>query len=211
MDNSFPLTDPHELPPSDWNDPTIDDITITLIKQHTYCPRVVYYETCTPDVRPTTYKMEAGAHAHDRERQRAVRRTLSAYQVPEGQRHFDVRMRSAALGLVGIVDEIVLTPDQVIVVDYKMANWMGQNHQMQLAAYAMLAEEHFALPAKVGYVYLLNTKRFQKIEIDGAFRNSVLETVENINRIRFQEYMPPPVKQAGKCAGCEFRRFCNDV
>ena len=211
MDESFPLIDPGELPPSDWNDPTVDDITITLIKQHTYCPRVVYYETCTPDVRPTTYKMEAGSHAHERERQRAARRTLSAYQVPEGERRFDVRMRSAALGLVGIVDEVVVTPDQVIVVDYKMASWMGDNHLMQLSAYAMLAEETFNLPAVVGYVYLLKTKRFQKMAIEGTFRKSVLETVEKINRIRFMEYMPPSVKQPGKCASCEFRRFCNDV
>ncbi|MEP7287800.1 MAG: hypothetical protein ABI947_18755 [Chloroflexota bacterium] len=69
---------------SEWNDPTQDDLTITLIKQYTYCPRVVYYETCTPDVRPRTYKMDAGTMAHERERQRAARRTLSAYQVPEG-------------------------------------------------------------------------------------------------------------------------------
>ncbi len=39
-------------------------ITISLLKQFAYCPRVVYYETCTPGVRPTTYKMQAGNEAH---------------------------------------------------------------------------------------------------------------------------------------------------
>jgi CRISPR-associated exonuclease Cas4 len=196
---------------SEWEDPTQDDMTITLIKQYTYCARVAYYETCTPDIRPRTYKMEAGERAHEHERQRAARRTLSAYQVPEGKRHFDVRLRSESLGLVGIVDEVVVTPDEVIVVDYKMANWAGENHQVQLAAYAILASEAFSLPVRVGYVYLLNTRRFQKVPLDGAFRNSVLETIPLINRIRFQEYMPPPTDHRNKCATCEFRRLCNDV
>jgi CRISPR-associated exonuclease Cas4 len=212
MDTLPPLTDhPDQGRESEWNDPTQDDMTITLIKQYTYCPRIAYFETCTPDVRPLTYKMEAGAKAHEHERKRASRRTLFAYQVPEGTRHFDVRLRSETLGLVGVVDEVVVTPDQAIVVDYKMADRSGENHQMQLAAYAMLASEKFSLPIYAGYVYLLNTKRFEKVAINEVIRNSVLEAISAINKIRFHEYMPPPTPQRNKCATCEFRRFCNDV
>jgi len=196
---------------SDWSDPTQDDMTVTLIKQHTYCPRVVYFETCIPDVRPRTYKMDAGTEAHERERERASRRTLFAYQVPEGERRFDVRLRSPSAGVVGIIDEVVFTPEEIIVVDYKMSSWAGENHLMQLAAYAMLTSECYDRPANIGYIYLLNTKRFEKVVIDEALRNSVRETVKAVNRIRFEEYMPPPTKQRNKCATCEFRRFCNDV
>ncbi len=208
MDNPFP---PIEHPESEWNDPTQDDLTITMIKQYTYCPRVVYFESCTPDIRPRTYKMDTGTEAHEHERQRAARRTLSAYQVPGGERKFDVRLRSERLGLVGIVDEVVVTADEVIVVDYKMASWAGENHRLQLSAYAILASESYARPVNVGYVYLLKTKQFEKIVIDSALRNSVHETIRLINRIRFQEYMPAPTVQRNKCATCEFRRLCNDV
>jgi len=215
MDNQSPLTNDEELEyaelESDWNDPTQDDLTITLLKQYTYCPRVAYFETCTPDIRPHTYKMEAGIKAHEYERQRAARRTLSAYQIPDGDRRFDVRIRSERLGLVGIIDEVVVTPAEVIVVDYKMASWMGDNHQVQLTAYAILAAEFFSFPVNVGYIYLMNTRRFQKMAIDEASRNSVYETIKLIDRIRLQEYMPPPTIQRNKCATCEFRRFCNDV
>ena len=214
MDYPSPRTEPEEAEEqleSEWNDPTQDDMTITTLKQYTYCPRVVYYESCTPDIRPRTYKMEAGGEAHERERERAARRTLFAYHVPEGNRHFDLRMRSAEMGLVGILDEAVITPDQVIVVDYKMSRFVGENHEIQLTAYAMLAEETFSLPVHAGYIYLLNTKRFEKVVIDEAFRNSVRETINRINRIRFEEYMPPPVQQRKKCGACEFRRLCNDV
>lgn len=188
-----------------------DLVTISLLKQYTYCPRVVYYETCTPGIRPHTYKMQAGTDAHERERKRAARRTLTAYQIPEGERHFDVRILSSSLGLSGLIDEVVLTPEEAIVVDYKMAGWTGDNHLIQLGAYSMLVEEAFQLPVYRGFIYLLNVKRFESVPIDTALRNSVQETLQNIQNIRHYEYMPPPVEQPNKCASCEFRRFCNDI
>jgi CRISPR-associated exonuclease Cas4 len=186
-------------------------VTITLLKQYTFCPRVVYYETCTPGVRPTTYKMQAGNDAHERERQRAARRTLTAYQIPTGERHFDVRIISPNLNLSGIVDEIVLTPEEAIVVDYKLAGWTGDNHLIQLGAYGLMVEEAFNLPVHRGFIYLLKSRQFESVPIDEALRNSVMETLKSVDRIRLYEYMPPPVDQPNKCAGCEFRRFCNDI
>ena len=32
-------------------------VTISLLKQYTYCARVVYYETCTPGIRPRTFSI----------------------------------------------------------------------------------------------------------------------------------------------------------
>jgi CRISPR-associated exonuclease Cas4 len=196
-----------EIKPEDNN----DLITISLLKQYIYCPRVVYYETCTPGIRPITHKMEAGSDAHEYERKRASRRTLTAYQVPEGERHFDVRVFSSALGLTGIVDEVVITPDEAIVVDYKMSRWMGDNHLIQIGAYAMLIEEVFQRPVQRGFIYLMGVRRFESIAIDDVIRNSVLETVQNVQHIRTKEYMPPPVDERNKCESCEFLRFCNDI
>lgn len=186
-------------------------VTITLLKQYTYCPRVVYYETCTPGVRPSTYKMQAGKQAHERERERAARRTLTAYQVSEGEHRFDVRLLSRRLNLSGLIDEVVLTPDEAMVVDYKLAGWTGENHLIQLGAYSLMVEEAFNLPVHRGFIYLMKPRRFESVPIDEVLRNSVMETLKNIDRIRLYEYMPPPADQPNKCASCEFRRFCNDV
>jgi len=188
-----------------------EKVTISLLKQYTYCPRVVYYETCTPGIRPRTYKMQAGEEAHARERDRAARRTMTAYQIPQGERHFDVRLVSDHLQLSGIIDEVVLTPDEAIVIDYKMTTWAGENHLVQLGAYSLMVEEAFNLPVRRGFIYLLNLRRFELVPIDEALRNSVMETLKAIQRIRLYEYMPPPVDQPNKCISCEFRRFCNDI
>lgn len=186
-------------------------LTITHLKQYAYCPRVVYYETCIPDVRPRTFKMEAGKEAHERERERAARRTLAAYNIQKGERRFDVRIQSLALGLTGMIDEVVLTDAETLVVDYKLADYAGENHKLQIAAYALLAEEAFGRPVPLGYIYLLKDKRFAKVPITPELRNSVQEAIQAIDRIRLNEYMPPPTDQPNKCVGCEFRRFCNDV
>lgn len=186
-------------------------VTISLLKQYIYCPRVVYYETCTPGVRPTTYKMQAGNTAHDHERRRAARRSMFAYQIPGGERRFDVRILSTHLLLSGLIDEVVLSPDEAMVVDYKLTAWAGENHLIQLGAYSLLVEETFGLPVRRGFVYLIKSRRFEEVSIDERLRNSVMETLENIQRIRVYEYMPPPIDNKNKCLGCEFRRFCNDV
>lgn len=191
--------------------PQEEAVTISLLKQYAYCPRVVYYETCTPKVRPVTYKMLAGNNAHDRERSRAARRTMFAYQVPAGERHFDVRLVSPELGLAGLVDEVVTTPDEALVVDYKMSDWAGDNHLIQVAAYSLLVEAGFNLPVKRSFIYLMKVRRFEEVPVDSGLRNSVLETLQNIRQIRDCEYMPPPVEAKNKCLSCEFRRFCNDV
>lgn len=193
-----------EMPPDEL-------IPVTLLKQYAYCPRVVYYETCTPRVRPTTYKMQAGHDAHERERHRAARRTLSAYQVPAGERRFDVRLRSPQLGLSALIDELVITDTEAIVVDYKLSSWAGDNHLMQLTAYGMLVEAAYEMKVQRGFVYLMKARQFEEVQFEEGLRNSVMEALKAVERIRTYEYMPPPVEQRGKCESCEFRRFCNDI
>lgn len=188
-----------------------DLVTVTLLKQYTYCPRIVYHETCTPGIRPTTYKMQAGRAAHERERERAARRNLSAYQLVEGERHFDVRLVSTAIGLSGLIDEVVLDTQEALVIDYKMSGWAGDNHLVQVAAYALLVEEAFGLPVRRAFIYLMQARQFEMVPIEASLRNSVLETLKHIQRIRLYEYMPPPADQPNKCKACEFRRFCNDI
>lgn len=48
---------------------------VTDLKQWTYCPRVLYYRYCLPDIRPVTDLMRAGIGSHSDEvgREEAVR------------------------------------------------------------------------------------------------------------------------------------------
>lgn len=187
---------------------------VTDLKQYIYCPRILYYHACLPDVRPTTYKMAAGVDAGEREKARAARRNLTAYDVLEGERHYDVPILSQALNLSGEVDEVVVVqaPEaEIIPVDYKLSKKAGKHFKLQLTAYAEMLAETWAQPVKRGFLLLIPLRRFEEVSITKRLHGELRRAVDDMARIAALETMPAPAKNRRKCAACEFRRFCNDV
>lgn len=185
---------------------------VTDLKQYAYCPRIIYYHACLPDVRPTTYNMEAGREAHAKERLRERRRGLRVYGLPEGERHFGVELASKALELRGRVDMVVRTADEAIPVEYKDTRGRGGSHwELQLAAYGMMLEEKWGLPVRRGFLYSIPNRRAREVKLTARLRSKVRAAVEAMQRITEQEEMPEPAKRRAQCIACEFRRFCNDV
>lgn len=194
------------------DDIPVDTLTVTDLKQHAHCPRFPFFEHCWPDVRPRTYKMDAGEEAHARERERARRRTLAAYGLPAGERLFNVRVASTELRLRGEIDELVITTEGVYLpVDYKLSTRVTESFQVQVAAYALLVEAQYNTCVTQGYVYLIMPRTLHPVAITEARREDVRRRVEEIRAIVAGERMPPPPPARAKCRDCEFRRFCNDT
>ena len=188
--------------------------TVTDLKQYTYCPRVVYYTYCLPLLRPTTYKMEAGIAAHERGEKLERRRTLAAYGLEEGKRHFEVAVSSRELGLRGRVDMAIEIGDEPewIPVDYKQTRRKtGRHIRRQLAAYGMMLEETLGGTARRGFVYSLVTRKVEEITLTPRLRGEVGAVVAEMREMVERETMPAPPKSRRPCVSCEFRRFCNDV
>ena len=59
---------------------------VSDLRQYSYCPRIIYYRYCLPQIRPITYKMTAGQAAQESEEQREQRRSLRAYGLQSGER-----------------------------------------------------------------------------------------------------------------------------
>jgi CRISPR-associated exonuclease Cas4 len=187
---------------------------VTDLKQYQYCPRIIYYHACLPDVRPTTYKMQAGIDAHEREKRKAARRVLESFSAIEGLRHFDVTIVSERLGLSSQIDEVieVLKPERrLIPIDYKLSRTPGDHFKVQLTAYALLLEDAWHLPVTLGYLYLIPLRKRVEVPISRSLRNSVKTALTTMHRIVRDETMPLPTQWRQRCTGCEFRRFCNDV
>ena len=193
-------------------------LTVTDLKQYSYCPRIVYYTYCLPLIRPTTFKMERGIAAHERARDKERRRTLVAYGLTRGERHFDVRVASAELGLRGRLDLVIETDEnatgakELIPVEYKHTRRAGGSHwQRQLAAYSLMLTECQGLPVRRGFLYYLPSRRTQEIAITPRLQADVRTAVTAMRKMIERETMPPPPKRRRPCVDCEFRRFCNDV
>ncbi|MCX7681269.1 MAG: CRISPR-associated protein Cas4 [Anaerolineae bacterium] len=190
--------------------------TVTDLKQYAYCPRIVYYAYCLPLLRPTTYKMEAGVAAHAEAKERERRRTLTAYGLVEGERHFDMWVTSERLGLQGRIDLVIETGTverrEWIPVDYKQTVRLAASHyKRQLAAYGLMLEETFGGTARRGFIYSLITRKAEEITLTERLRNDVRETIAAMREMIEREAMPEPPTTRRPCLNCEFRRFCNDV
>jgi CRISPR-associated exonuclease Cas4 len=191
---------------------------VTDLKQWTYCPRILFYRYCLPRIRPVTDAMRQGIEAHAEAAEREERRSLRTYGLSQGQRAFDVELRSEQLGLRGRIDLAIALPGRDApqatgtVVEYKDSERSaGAHFKLQLAAYAMLLEEAWHMPVRQGYIYHIPTRSVEKIAITAAQRHRVEVTVAHMRGAIDGERMPDPPASRAPCVGCEFRRFCNDV
>lgn len=186
-------------------------LTVTDVKQFLYCPRIVYFTYCMPVRRPLTYKMVEGEKQHDETADRERRRTLKAYGLSEGERFFDVHLRSERLGLGGLLDMVIRTAREVIPVEFKHSMAApGLNHKYQLTAYALLVEDEWERPVRRSFVYLIPLKRSQEVPITSGMRTFVVTALEKMRTMIDHETMPPGTRQRGRCVDCEFRRYCGD-
>lgn len=194
------------------------DLEVTDLKQYSYCPRIVYYHYCLPQIRPLTYKMEAGIAAHEDESEREQRRSLRPYGLTTGERFFDVWLRSDDLGVRGRIDMVIAVPEcaapnaEVMPVEYKLSERApGRHFKVQLAAYALLLESAWQLPVRRGFLYLIPLRKAVAVPITPALRRQAHEQLASIRHMVEHEAMPDPPASRRPCVNCEFRRFCNDV
>ena len=184
---------------------------VTDLKEYTFCPRVLYYENCLPDLQPSTFKMQAGVMAHEREREKAARRTMKAYKLPPGERHFDVTVRDDDLGLTGEIDEVVVTEAGLYIVDYKLAWKIGANFKLQVVAYALLLESAWQTGISGAFIYLIPKREAVPINLTARLKQQVKTALLAMRQIVEDERMPPPATNTRQCSTCKHRRFCNDV
>lgn len=193
-------------------------LEVTDLKQYLYCPRIVFYRYCFPQIRPVTFLMEEGIRQHQEEDDREERRSLRNYGLKEGERIAHLALRSSHYGLSGRLDLAIVTPSRTapdargLVIEYKYSEQKaGPHFKLQLAAYALLLEEAWNIPVQLGYIYALPLRKAEAVPLTPHLRKKVVQTVQQIQQFVEKETMPPPPASRYRCTTCEFRRFCNDV
>ncbi len=188
-------------------------LTVSDVKQYPYCPRIVYYTYLLPlRARPTTYKMAEGRLEHERLETLEERRSLRAYGLQEGIRHFDVALTSARLGLSGRLDMLIETPSELAPVDFKNSEGkVGLNHKYQLTAYSLLVEEARRRTVRRAFIYLVPLKKAIEVAITSNMRGWVNKALREIRASLAGEITPPPTRIRSRCTDCEFRNLCPEV
>ncbi len=188
----------------------LSSVPANLIRQWCYCPRVVYYQELVelPIQRPAW--VAQGERFHQMEARLWQRRNLACFQLEDGKQHHNLPMRSATLGLHGIADMVVETDEAVYAVEFKLAaSNKKRGDVLQLAAYAMLAEDHFQKPGTVGFL-AGSGKTLHTINIDTEKRQQVATVAQAIRTMLAKGRKPESSASLAQCGACEYVNFCND-
>ena len=187
-------------------------VTPTELRQFHYCPRVLFFERCTPVQRRETRRMGYGRENHDCENRLERERSLGRYGLLEGERRFSVRLHAPRLGLTGEADLIVLSGEEVYPIEFKDSTRAPDlGHKMQLCAYGLMLEAVLALSSPRGFWHSTRTGETISIEFDKRLRNQTLKAVQEIQNFVALEHCPEPTAQIAKCMECELKNFCGDT
>lgn len=188
------------------------DLTVSDVRQHVYCARIPYYRLgLRLPHRFVTGAMHEGILEHRRTEELEQRRTLRAYGLSDGERHFDVQVRSDRLALGGRLDLVICRDREAIPVEFKNTRApLGLHHKYQLTAYALLLEEHFQKPVRRAFVYFIPLKRAQEVPITPATRAYTRRVLNDIRSAVARERLPEGTRALERCRVCEFLPYCND-
>ena len=208
-------------PSRDETEAALIPLTVSEVRQWTFCPRVLWHRRMMPHRVRETPKMALGRDAHAALEKLERRRTARRYGLEGAIRRFDVALASERLAVRGVSDLLLeVSPSaagarRIYPVEVKRTEGgASDHHAVQLAGYAILLEEQEALPRDSvdrGFLLLLPSERLVAVEIDSERRTAFERALAEIRAMLEQERFPPPTKHRGFCPQCEYVRFCGDV
>lgn len=170
-------------------------VNVSDLNQYLYCPRRLWYLQFQA-TQGRNYQRVEGVSKHERKSSR-------------GGWINELYLESDRLGLKGKIDVLDLENEDPVPVERKRSQ-SGQvywNDEIQLAAYALLLEEHLDTGIDEGVVYLWQTDERIRIDITKRHRDAVEEYVREIRSLNPVE-IPPLVDNPNKCEKCSTRQYC---
>jgi CRISPR-associated protein Cas4 len=108
--------------------------------------------------------------------------------------HSEVRIESEKLNLKGIIDQLEIYKSGIVPVELKTGSmpnegvWPG--HRLQIAAYALLAQEHFKQEVKEGFVLYLDQKERRHIAMNPFMIEEIKDLIKKIDNLLSSKQLP---------------------
>jgi CRISPR-associated protein Cas1 len=192
---------------------------VRRLHNYLYCPRLFYLQW-VENIFEENADTAAGSAAHrqtdqasrfDEERADALRDGL-----PEGARLRSLRLESAALGLVGLVDVIEGGSEGACVVDYKKGaarrlddgtRVAKENDSVQVAAYALLLREH-GTAVESAAIYYAEEKRRVPVPLTDELFALTRTSLAEARAVAAAGKLPPPLVNDARCNYCSAYPVC---
>lgn len=194
-----------------------------------YCPRLFYYQW-VENLFEENADTVAGSHAHRNVDKPSSfedeKQTALAEGLPKGAKLRSLKLESAALGLVGVIDmieggEVDEIPGAemapaVEVVDYKKGSARrGANGErvakesdaVQVMAHALLLEEQ-GTRVGAGWIYYAEDKRRVPVPLSADLRARTLKAIAEAKAQGAGGQCPPPLVNDARCQYCSAYPIC---
>ena len=180
-----------------------------------YCPRLFYFQW-VENIFQENADTVAGSFVHRNVDAPSKLEDPKELGLPEGAKIRSLRLESASLGLIGVVDMVEGGPDGAEIIDYKKGsarrNAEGEREAkepdaIQVAAHALLLREH-GVNAGRGAIYYAADKRRVPVEFSEELFAKVRSTIEEARAVAASGRCPPPLKNDPRCLYCSAYPIC---
>lgn len=182
---------------------TMDEPLIRIMALHAlvYCERLFYLEE-VEEIRVADKAVYDGRRFHE--------------QMPEYVELTSYTLESHDLGIKGKVDCIRTSDGRWIPFEYKKGHCRFEKKQVlpwpsdeiQVAAYAMLLEEHFGKNIPEARIYYAADHRTAIVSVDEVLRNKVRLAIDRAKELRKSPFRPPITDNERLCARCSLAPVC---
>jgi CRISPR-associated protein Cas1 len=204
---------------------TADDLAdqppmpVRRLHNYLYCPRLFYLQW-VENIFEENADTVAGSAVHrqadqpsryDEAKNNALREGL-----PEGAKLRSLRLESASLGLVGMIDIVEGGSDGTCVVDYKKGSarrledgtrTAKEPDAVQMAAYALLLREH-GNPVEGAAIYYAEDKRRVLVELTDELLAKTKTALAEAKALAASGKLPPPLVNDRRCDFCSAYPVC---
>ena len=126
----------------------------------------------------------------------------------------EYKINSDKLGLVGVIDQIEISRENIIPVELKTGKapdgGIWPSHKIQLAAYLMLIEEEFSKQPEYGKVRYLDVTQERKLTMNPFLKEEVTNLRDKVKGLLNSTELPKPCENQNKCNSCGLKNQCYD-
>ena len=193
------------------------------IQTYMYCPYQLYLERVKKVEVPTTKSMREGTAAHlvlEEEHKKMVERELSIEDAlslapfeKESYAYREIKYITQFdnFQLISKVDEIVIEPEQVVIIDDKKSTKAYDGQIFQVYAYAYAFKHMFDVDRdiRVQIRSHVNGKILYDHEFGREEERAIEKTLNDVLRLLKNEFVPRVEYRSSKCDKCRFRDYCK--
>lgn len=192
---------------------------VRRLHNYLYCPRLFYLQW-VENIFEENADTVAGSAIHRQADQPSrfddAKATALREGLPEGAKLRSLRLESATLGLVGMIDIVEGGPDGTCVVDYKKgaARRLDDNTRtakepdaVQMAAYALLLREH-GTAVESAAIYYAEDKRRVPVPLSDELFALTKSALAAARALAAGGKMPPPLVNDRRCDFCSAYPVC---